>query len=279
VHGQTVFHDAPTGKKPNMTLQIGSADVLAQGIGATVVSDFRSADVVAGGRGAPLTPIAHYRLLGSRSRNRVVLNLGGISNITYLPAGCGWDGVRGTDCGPGNMLIDRIVQRLVGERFDRNGRMASLGCLNDGLMRTLKRSPFLKRRLPIAIGREQFGEQLVDELVSEAARNFIPGDDVVATLSHFTVYCVSRAVAKYGHPDELIVCGGGARNRYLMNLLRSQFKGTDVKETSKVGIDPDFVESISFALLANLSVDYTPINLSNITGSSGAVNLGKVTRP
>jgi anhydro-N-acetylmuramic acid kinase len=277
-HGQTVYHSEVRRRRVRaLTLQIGSAETISQKLGVPVVSDFRSADIAAGGRGAPLTPIAHHYLFRQSGQSRIVVNIGGISNLTYLPSSCSIDSIVSSDCGPGNMLLDEVCRRLFGKDYDRAGKLVSKGEVDEQLLNYLKKMGFLRRKMPISLGREQFGSDVVDGILDFSGRHQIRSESVLATLSFFTAYCISRLGSKFTDATQVLVCGGGCHNLSIMKMLTDLFDGVVVTDTSVVDIDPDFVESISFALLANLTVDSVPGNLPNVTGASRKVILGKIT--
>jgi len=276
-HGQTLFHQAGTKRKQGVTLQIGSAEAIAHGLGSPIVSDFRSADMAVGGRGAPLTPIAHHYLFAAPRCRQAIVNIGGISNATYLPGRKSIDYIQATDCGPGNMLIDQLSMKLFSKSYDKDGRIARSGSVDAGLLNYMKQMSFLKRKLPMALGREQFGNAAVDSLLRYAKSHRVESKSVISTAGYFTCYCIARNLRKYGELDRVLVCGGGSRNVFLMNLLSDMLNGVEVTSTACENVDPDFVESISFALLANLLVDGIPANLPQVTGASRRVLLGKIT--
>jgi anhydro-N-acetylmuramic acid kinase len=279
-HGQTVHHSAQGAGQAtanNVTLQIGSPDVLAQGLGVPVVSDFRTADVAAGGRGAPLAPVAHFYLFNIRRTGQLVINIGGISNMTYLPGTVDVSDIVATDCGPGNMLVDQLCLRLFGKLYDRNGRIASNGSVNEKLYRFLRKMSFLRKRIPHALGREQFGDDVVGSILRYADRIGVEGDSVISTVTRFTAYCIARAARGCRKIDRILLCGGGTHNMYMCDSLQEMFPGARMHDSSVAGIDPDFVESIAFALLANMAVDGKPGNLPQVTGAAKRVTLGKMT--
>lgn len=277
-HGQTVFHNAPgPGKKSNVTLQIGMPDIIAQRLGCPVVSDFRTADVAADGMGAPLAPVAHFHLFRSARKSRLIVNIGGISNITYLPAAGNRIDAYATDCGPGNMLIDSLARMLFDKDCDRGGEIASSGRPVSKLEAYLKRSSFLRRKPPFSLGREQFGAEYLKDLLTFARRHKISDSDLLGTVSRFTCWCIKRMGVRFDKIDEVLVCGGGARNIFLLDTLRAMMPDSTVETTNELGVDPDFVESTVFALLANLTIDRIPGNLTRVTGARANVVLGKIT--
>jgi len=279
MHGQTVYHEAPVA-----TWQIGEAAVVAAWLQVPVVSDFRSADMAAGGQGAPLVPMLDWLAYGSPTRNRVLLNLGGIANMTAIPAGAGLEDVIAFDSGPANMLIDGLMQREFGKPFDRGGKVAAKGRILESAVAALMRSEYFQRPAPKSCGREQFGKEYGTQL-----RQACPdanAADVVATATALTVRSIYDAYARICWPHigvmaplakgtDLIVSGGGVRNDFLMAKLRESFEYLGVKVM--VAEQPQAKEAVAFALLAWLSWHGLPGNVPAATGASRAVVLGKVT--
>src|SRR5580658_5194298 len=268
LHGQTVYHEG--GKH---TLQIGEAAVLAERTGIDVISNFREADIAAGGQGAPLVPYVDYLLFRHAKKNRVALNIGGVANITAIPAGAkSTEGVA-FDTGPGNMVIDALVAHMTGgkQRFDRHGRIAREGTVRDDLLRTLLRNEFFKRKPPKTCGREQFGREFVEELLATGLS--LP--DLIATATEFTAHSIVYQIFRTIEPDEIIVSGGGVHNRWLMRRLRHHVTDAEITTSAEFGIDPDAKEAIAFAVLAYESARGRPANLPSATGARHPVVLGK----
>ncbi|HUX68474.1 MAG TPA: anhydro-N-acetylmuramic acid kinase [Terriglobales bacterium] len=274
-HGQTVFHQGRVA-----TLQVGDAATIAAVAGVPVVSDFRSADIAAGGEGAPLVPWADWRLLTHRRRYRVALNLGGIANLTLLPPRAQPAQVLGFDTGPGNMALDACMQQFSGGRrpFDAWGGLASSGRANAALLRRLLRHPFFRRRPPKSAGREQFGAAYVAEVVGQAPR--LAGADVMATLVALTAETVAAGLRGAG-PEalagEVIVSGGGVHNRALMAALQAAAPGCRWLTSDQVGVPAQAKEAIAFALLGEAHLRGEPGNLPSVTGAARAVVLGSFT--
>jgi anhydro-N-acetylmuramic acid kinase len=262
LHGQTIYHEG--GKH---TLQIGEAAVVAERTGVDVISNFREADIAAGGQGAPLVPYVDWLLFRHRRKNRVALNIGGIANITAIPAGAKTSEVIAFDTGPGNMVIDALVTHMTGgkETFDRNGRIARSGILREELLRALLKNPYFKRKPPKSCGREQFGMEFVRYLV--ATRAALP--DLIATATELTVRSIAGAIPQ---GSEVIAAGGGVHNSFLMERLT---KALAVTTSAKYGIDPDAKEAIAFAVLAYENSRRRPGNLPSATGARHPVVLGK----
>ncbi|MBI3280845.1 MAG: anhydro-N-acetylmuramic acid kinase [Acidobacteria bacterium] len=269
-HGQTIFHERGS------TLQIGDGSVLAERTGIPVVSDFRTRDIAAGGRGAPLVPYLDYRLFRHARRGRVALNIGGIANVTIIPGGAGPDDVVAFDTGPGNMVIDALVAKLTrgAETFDRNGALAQQGQVNQRLISRLLRRPFYREAPPKTAGREQYGREFVEELLQTG----IPLPDLIATATAFTAATIAVGIRRFAPArlDDLIVSGGGAHNSSLMGYLKAFLPEMELHTSSDFGIDIDAKEAICFAVLAYETWRRRPSNLPSATGARHPVILGKV---
>lgn len=268
-HGQTLRHRPADG----YTLQIGNAALLAELTGITVVADFRSRDIAAGGQGAPLVPAFHARALRQPGIHRVIANIGGIANITDLPV----DGtVRGWDTGPGNMLLDAWIKRHRGAHYDRDGTWAASGSVHPGLLAALANHPYLKLPPPKSAGREQFNLDWLDATLNSLDHAITPAD-IQATLLEFTALSLADAVNREcGDAQELYVCGGGAHNGALMQRIGTRFPNLQVATTAALGIDPDWVEALAFAWLARQTLHRVPGNLPSVTGARGERILGAI---
>ncbi len=266
-HGQTLRH-RPGGDYP-FTLQLGDPTVIAERCRIEVVADFRRADVAAGGQGAPLLPALHAMLLAAPGRTRVVLNLGGIANLTVLAAD---GGVRGFDTGPANGLLDAWCQRHRGEPFDRDGAFAGSGQVLPDLLDALLADPYFALAPPKSTGREYFH---LDWLAAHALLATWPPADVQATLLELTARSVANAVVRYApDADEVIACGGGVHNPGLMRRLSELLAPCTLCRTTEHGIDPDFLEATAFAWLARQRLLGLPGNLPAVTGARGPRVLG-----
>jgi anhydro-N-acetylmuramic acid kinase len=284
-HGQTICHLPPSGKKRGSTLQIGDAGVIATRTGVAVASDFRQADVALGGQGAPLVPWTDYVLFRDRRRARVVQNIGGIANLTYLAAGGELDDVSAFDTGPGNMVIDEIVRRVTGGRqaLDRNGRRAARGQIDPALLGRWLRQPYFRRRPPKSCGREEFGARFVERTLRQTDLRKRP-DDVIATATALTARSIGRAYGQFlptriGRPviDQIVLCGGGARNTTLREMLADEIPEAEIVLIDAFGIPDQAKEAVSFAMLAAACVDGVPANLPRVTGASRPAILGSIT--
>lgn len=268
-HGQTLRHRPADG----YTLQIGNAALLAELTGITVVSDFRSRDIAAGGQGAPLVPAFHAQTLRHPDVHRVIANIGGIANITDLPMG---GAVRGWDTGPGNMLLDAWIKRHSGAHYDRDGAWAASGAVHPSLLEALANHPYLKLPPPKSAGREQFNLEWLEATLSSLNQTIAPAD-VQATLLEFTAKSLCDAVSREcSSARELYVCGGGAHNSALMQRIHVHLPNVRVATTAALGIDPDWVEALAFAWLARQTLHHAPGNLPSVTGAWGARILGAI---
>ena len=283
LHGQTIFHEgAPVeylGRCVASTFQIGEAAVVAERTGIQVISNFRERDIAAAGAGAPLVPFVDYLLFKHRSLCRVVVNIGGIANLTVLPPGAKTEEVIAFDTGPGNMVIDALVAYHTEGRefYDRNGRIARSGKVHEELLQAMKSDPYFKREPPKTAGREQFGQQFVSGLIATG----IPLPDLIATATELTANSITRAILDFAPLGkvEIVVSGGGLRNRWLMRRLQYYLNPWKIRSTADFGIDPDAKEAIAFAVLAYQTFMREPGNLPSATGARHAVRLGKATLP
>jgi anhydro-N-acetylmuramic acid kinase len=283
-HGQTVAHMpdglAMAGIEVRGTLQIGEPSIIAERTGVTTVADFRPRDVAAGGQGAPLMAYVDYLLLRSRARGRIALNLGGIANLTGLPAACRPEAVVAFDAGPGNALLDRYVGRATGgrERFDWDGRYARRGTCIPALLERLLDHPFLQKPPPKSCDRNTFSLEWVEAAVGETGNG--NAFDVLATLSRYTAGCVRFACEKFLFPrhgfEELIVSGGGTRNESVMENLSRLFPRLAVLKSDAYGIPADAKEAVGIALLANEAIHGRSNHLPSATGARGPTLLGKI---
>jgi anhydro-N-acetylmuramic acid kinase len=274
-HGQTIFHEGVN------TLQIGEASVIAERTGVPVISDFRTRDIAAGGQGAPLVPFADYLLFHSPTRNRVALNIGGIANITILPAGAPDTQVKAFDTGPGNMIIDQLVERHTEGRrhYDKNGAIAAHGHIDQTLLDGLLKAPYFRKAPPKTAGREQYGAEFVEKLLATGR----PMPDLIATATAFTAASIALAIRRFApQTQEVIAAGGGVHNRRLMAQLaaflpEARLATARLTTTAEFGVDPDAKEAIAFALLAYRAFQRQTGNLPSATGARKTVILGKLT--
>jgi anhydro-N-acetylmuramic acid kinase len=267
-HGQTLRHrpDLPL----PFTWQIGDPNVLAELTGITVVADFRRRDVAAGGQGAPLLPVFHDQVFRSDREDRVILNLGGIANITILARG---REVTGFDTGPANRLLDAWISRHRGQPFDEHGAWASSGRIDAALLNRLLAEPYLALPAPKSTGRELFNVPwLLERLGAEERRP----EDVQATLLHYTAATVADAVRRYAPGASVYACGGGAHNSALLAALGRRLAPAPVTTTASLGLDPDYVEAIAFAWFARRTLAGRTSSAPSVTGARGARILGAI---
>ena len=275
-HGQTIYHN-PKGKIRS-TLQIGEPSIIAYKTGITTVADFRPKDMAAGGQGAPLVPFADYWLFRDKKLNRAVQNIGGIANVTYLAANCKPKETIAFDTGPGNMVIDRIANILSKGKlyFDKDGKIAAKGKVNIKILNQMLTHPYFHKRPPKTTGREEFGGNYTDIFYKKAKK--MPPEDILATATAFTAVSIAEAYKKFlpSMPDEVILCGGGARNKTLIKMLKQNLDKTTIRLTDDFGINSDAKEAVSFAILAYTTIKGITNNVPSATGADKAVILGKI---
>ncbi|OGI48346.1 MAG: anhydro-N-acetylmuramic acid kinase [Candidatus Muproteobacteria bacterium RBG_16_65_34] len=272
-HGQTLRHH-PNSRHP-FTLQIGNPSVIAERTGIATVADFRSRDIAAGGQGAPLVPAFHHWLFHSPAHHRVILNIGGIANVTYLPADAS-QSVLGFDTGPGNTLLDQWTHRHLAKHHDEDGRWAAGGRCVQGLLERLLHDPFFGAPPPKSTGREHFNLVWLDSRLDALEQKPTP-QDVQATLLELTARTVADAILRFlPRVDEIYVCGGGSHNRALMAALKTRLPDRPIATTEALGLTPDWVEAVAFAWLAHRTLEGLPGNLPSVTGARRAVILGGI---
>ena len=289
-HGQTIYHQGrleliqghEEAVSPN-TLQIAEPAVIAERTGAPVVADFRTADVAAGGQGAPLVPLVDYLLLRDARKGTVALNIGGIANVTVIPAKAKPRDVVGFDTGPGNMVSDTLVRQFTANReyYDAGGRVAARGKVNELLLADALCHPFFSQPPPKSAGREQFGRDFVEAYFLSRKRPRF--EDLLRTSLELTVRTIVDALARFVFPEtkigRLIVSGGGAHNRLLMKRLAELVPDSEVELSDRYGPPVDAKEAIAFAILADRTLHGLPGNLPRVTGARRAVVLGKIVQP
>ncbi|MCO6411971.1 MAG: anhydro-N-acetylmuramic acid kinase [Thiogranum sp.] len=271
-HGQTLYHD-PDGEHP-FSMQSGDANRIAEITGITTVADFRGRDIAAGGQGAPLVPAFHRAVFYDPDVSRAILNIGGIANLTLLPKSAG--PVLGFDTGPGNGLMDAWHQKHRQSRFDRDGRWAGSGSIKQAMLERLLDQPYFRQPPPKSTGRELFNLRWLEtELTSNGSA--AQAEDVQRTLLELTAVTVARALQRYA-PDtqQLLVCGGGAHNRMLMERLCALLAPVELASTESYGLHPDWVEAAAFAWLAKQTLEGKPGNLPEVTGARRPVVLGAI---
>jgi anhydro-N-acetylmuramic acid kinase len=263
-HGQTIRHRPELG----FTLQIGNNALLVELTGISVVGDFRSRDIAAGGQGAPLVPAFHQAIFGSKDKNRAIINIGGIANITYL----GKNGeVLGFDSGPGNMLLDSWTKLKTGKDYDADGAWAATGVVLDSLLTNMLAEPYFALPPPKSTGRDLFNDHWLKQ---HQLYPHLRPQDVARTLVALTAHSIGDALKKCGDINEVYLCGGGAHNQLLVDALQSLLGAVAVRSTKDLGIDVDWVEAVAFAWLAKQTIENKPSNMPAVTGASGLRVLG-----
>ena len=274
-HGQTVRHSPPGNNLPANSLQIGDPNIIAAGTGIAVVADFRRKDMALGGQGAPLVPAFHRALFSHSQKNRVIVNIGGIANLTYLPVE---GNCIGFDSGPGNVLMDLWSQQHLGAAFDSGGDWAAGGVLNQQLLERLLSCDYFCQSAPKSTGRELFNWNWLESQLMEF--DAIESQDIQATLSALTASSISHAIQALSAPvEEVYICGGGAFNRNLMEILQQYLQDTPVASTQVLGIDPNWVEACAFAWLAKRRLENKTGSLASVTGASRDSILGALYLP
>jgi anhydro-N-acetylmuramic acid kinase len=287
-HGQTIFHQGVAagflGRRVASTLQIGEPSIIAERTGVVTIGDFRPADMAAGGQGAPLVPFVDYLLYRDARIGRVALNVGGIANLTVIPPGARPSQLFAFDIGPGNMLIDAIVEIATRGRahYDRDARLAIRGKLIPALLSTLLREPYLRKRPPKTAGREQFGRAYAEKILASGKRHHASTEDMVRTATVFTSLAISDALRRFVLPrtrvDELIVAGGGARNPLLMAQLAASLPEIEIVPASEFGIPAEAKEAFAFAVMAYEAYHGRANTLPSATGARHPAVMGKLVR-
>jgi anhydro-N-acetylmuramic acid kinase len=288
-HGQTLYHQprakAYAGRSFACTWQAGEAQVIAGTLGIPVVSNFRPADMLVGGQGAPLVPLLDYVLFADGKRGRVLQNIGGIANLTAIPAGTGAGAVIAFDTGPGNMIIDALSHELFGKAFDRNGAFAAEGTVLTAVLERALRDPYFKLKPPRTTGREQFGREYATEFLATCRRQSSKREDALATATALTAVTIARSYKQFvrrvmkGQAVDYIVAGGGARNHTLMAMLARRLEplGCELALSEDFGMPAEAKEAAAFALLAWQTWHRLPGNVPAATGAARPAILGQVT--
>ncbi len=289
-HGQTFYHQPRPAKYLDRqfacTWQAGEAQVIASALGVPVVSNFRPADMLAGGQGAPLVPLLDYAMFADSKRGRVLQNIGGIANLTAIPAGAGPDRIIAFDTGPGNMVIDALAQKLLDKAFDRNGSIAADGVVLKPMLAHALRNPYFQLKPPRTAGREQFGREYAAEFLADCLRRSPRPEDAMATATALTAETIVQSYKQFckrkmqnGSGVDYIVSGGGARNHTLMAMLAQRLEpmGCDLAVSNDFGLPAEAKEAAAFALLAWQTWRHLPGNVPAATGAKRPVILGQVT--
>jgi anhydro-N-acetylmuramic acid kinase len=287
-HGQTLYHqsraEAYAERKFGCTWQAGEAQVIASRLGVPVVSNFRPADLLAGGQGAPLVPLLDYTLFADPRRGRVLQNIGGIANLTAIPAAGSQDEVIAFDTGPGNMIIDWLTQELFAKPFDKNGALAAQGAVLQPVLRQVLQDRYFRLKPPRTAGREQFGRAYAADFLALCRKYSKDGKDALATATALTAETIARSYRRFvmakmqGAPVDYILSGGGARNRTLTKMLKDRLEplGCEVKASDAVGLPAEAKEAAAFALLAWMTWHHLPGNVPAATGAKRPAILGQI---
>jgi anhydro-N-acetylmuramic acid kinase len=284
-HGQTIYHQGVAvpflGRKLAVTWQTGEGAVIAARLGVPVISDFRPSDLAAGGRGAPLVPFLDYFLYRDQHVGRIAQNIGGIANLTAVPAGASPRQVVAFDTGPGNMVIDAAMEELFGRRYDRDGKVAAKGQIQEGVIARLIRKPFFRQKPPRTAGREEFGREYVGRFLRLCRGASKP--DIVATATALTARSIADALQRFvlrnrQNYREMVVSGGGAHNPTLMAMLRDQLAplGINLHFSDQFGVPTEAKEAVAFAVLAHETWHHRPSNVPSATGAKQPAILGKI---
>lgn len=270
-HGQNVWHQ-PHGENP-VTIQLGDANLIARNTGTVVVANFRKSDLAVGGQGAPLAPLLHQHLFYSDRENRAIVNIGGIANLSILPA---IGGVTGFDCGPGNCLMDAWTSHHLQKDFDENGKWAARGEVDPDLLGRMLDDPFFAQQPPKSTGLEYFNINWLTGMLGDTTA---PEGTVQTTLAELSAQCIGRCLQEPFQPDRLLVCGGGVHNSHLMRRIAAILPDVVVESTSRHGADPDWVEGMLFAWLAHERLNQRALDTPPVTGAIEPVLLGDIYEP
>ncbi len=283
-HGQTVHHlpnsENMFGYTITSTLQLGEPSVIAKRTGIVTVADFRPADMALGGQGAPLVPYLDFTLFRSLEKSRALLNIGGIANVTILKKQCSLNDVIAFDTGPGNMVIDSLMNRFFSRPYDKGGEIASSGRASEELLNLTLEHPYFEEQPPKSTGREEFGAEFCEDFLADAGGLNLSKEDTITTATELTVRSITDALKKFVAPeialDEIIVSGGGTENRYIMEGLANTAAVNSVKPIDEHGIPSAAKEAITFAVLANETICGNPGNIPSTTGAGAPTILGKI---
>jgi anhydro-N-acetylmuramic acid kinase len=299
-HGQTIYHQGEgknfLGAPIACTWQIGEGAVIAARAGKPVVSDFRTADMAVGGKGAPLVPFLDYALFRHRRLGRIAQNIGGIGNLTAIPAAANAEQVIAFDTGPGNMVMDALVERFFSRRYDPEGKIAARGKVNDQVVRQLLRMPFFQQPPPRTAGREEFGHEFVTRFINHfrhSSQRAATKEDMVATATALTAASIAQSIERFvlrrrnqnREPGtgnwELVVSGGGTRNRTLMRMIAGRIRRLPIRlrTTDELGLPSEAKEAVAFAVLAYQTWTQQSGNIPSATGAKSAAVLGKISYP
>lgn len=283
-HGQTIYHNPSKTKigkyQVKSTLQIGEPSIIAEETGILTIADFRPKDMAVNGEGAPLTAYADYIIFRSKKFSRAIQNIGGIANVTFIPKEASMNNVIAFDTGPGNILIDYIVNRLTNGKlsYDPYGKIASRGEISEELLEWLMQHPYLKRKPPKTTGRRDFGHKFAKKILERAAQLKLRNEDLIATLTKYTAKSIAESYRKYlpEIPDEMIIGGGGSYNKTLINMIREELEGVKIRFHDEFGIPVQAKEPLLMVILANELIHGHFNNIPSATGAKRKVIMGKI---
>lgn len=285
-HGQTVRHlpgKVPIDrKKQSGTMQLGHPETIAVLTGLPTVADFRQADIACGGEGAPITSLAMYYLFSDRRENRLLINIGGISNYFLFPRGASYTKMQAADCGPGNSLIDIIARRLFQKGYDKNGRLASKGHVSRRLLTILMADNFLKGKFGPSTGRERFGEKFADKILNAALKLRLNKYDILATTTELTAAAIARAIKEKlvtYRIENIYLFGGGLKNRFLLRRLNDIMPGIQFHSIAELGFDPDYLEAVCYAVMGAMTIHSIPSGMHRVTGAARDSIGGRIVQP
>ncbi len=277
-HGQTIYHlPVPGEHQAASTLQIGESAVISEETKTMVVSDFRTRDMAVKGQGAPIVPYSEFVLYRDTERTRLLQNIGGIGNVTVIPAGAQMEDVLAFDTGPGNMIIDELCQHFYQKAYDEGGEYAAKGKVNQGLLSEMMAHPYIERSYPKTTGREDFGVEYTAALI-EGWQDVVTPNDFIATATQFTAQSIATNVAPFiDDQSDLIIAGGGSYNAVLVQMVKEQLPTARVLIQEEVGFSSEAKEAIAMTVLANQTIHHLPSNVPSATGATKPVILGKIT--
>ncbi len=285
-HGQTIRHlpgkTAIGRKKESGTLQIGHPETIADRTSLVTVADFRQADVASGGEGAPITSYAMWLLFSDKKSSRILVNIGGISNYFYFPRRRLAEHICARDCGPGNTLIDLAAQKYFGRKYDQNGRLAAKGKISQRLLTLLLADNFLKGKYGPSTGRERFGEDYLKKAAKLASSLHLSPHDIMATLTELTAVSIAKSINPLligSGTKEIYLFGGGAKNKCLVRRLKYNMPGIEFFSVDRLGVNPDYVEAICYAVMGAMTVHSLPAGLPEITGAKKKAVAGRIVQP
>ncbi len=285
-HGQTIRHlpngIVLNGRRISGTLQLGHPESIAEKTGLITVADFRQADIASGGEGAPITPYAMWQIFSHPKENRLLINIGGIANYFFFPAGGTPNDISARDCGPGNSLLDIITKKYFHRDFDPEGRLASRGEISMRLILLLLGDSFLMGKQGRSTGRERFGHSFVDKIITLSSRLKLNRNDILATATELTAITIANSLKSYTLKHKIkkaYLFGGGLKNRFLVSRLEANLPDVGFLSIEQLGFDPDFLEAVCYAALGGLTIRSIPTGLPRVTGARYKAIAGRIIIP